>query len=66
MSLSIKVIKYLEDNSKDINEIRNGNVVLQNDGKSPPSGKVKIDNDYILSWSVTGVDEPTQSEIDAL
>tara|TARA_R100001510_G_scaffold47407_1_gene44717 strand:+ start:451 stop:651 length:201 start_codon:yes stop_codon:yes gene_type:complete len=66
MSLSLKVIQYLENNSKDINEIRNGNVILQNDGVAPPSGKVKVDNDYIKTWNVDGVNAPTQEQIDAL
>ena len=64
--LSAKVIQYLENNGKTESELDKGNVILQNDMKAPPTGKVKEGNDYIHTWNVDGVDAPTQSEIDAL
>ena len=64
-TLNQKIKLYLENNSKNYNyELEN--YVLQNDLKTPPTGKVKVDNDYIFSWNVDGLDAPTQSEIDAL
>ena len=40
--------------------------VLQNDLKTPPAEKVKLNNDYLVSWNVDGLEAPTQSDIDAL
>jgi|TARA_R100000152_G_C6768085_1_gene193455 hypothetical protein len=64
--LSAKVIKYLENNGKNESELDKFNVILQNDMKSPPEGKVKEGNDYIHTWNVDGVNAPTQEQIDAL
>ncbi len=63
--LIVKVKKYLENNGKTESELEN-NIILRNDLTTPPDGKVKVDNDYIDTWNVDGVDAPTQSEIDAL
>ena len=52
-TLFTKVKLYLEDNSKTENEIIDGNVILQNDGSG----------DFIKSWNVTGVYEPTNSQL---
>ena len=64
--LSAKVIKYLENNGKNESELDKFNVILQNDMKAPPEGKVKEGNDYIHTWNVDGVNAPTQEQIDAL
>ena len=64
--LSTKVIKYLENNGKTESELDTGNVILRNDSITPPDEKVKINNDYIFYWNVSGVNEPTQGEIDSL
>ena len=63
--LIVKVKQYLENNGKTESELEN-NIILRNDLKTPPDGKVKVDNDYIDTWNVDGVDAPTQSDIDAL
>jgi hypothetical protein len=63
--LIVKVKQYLENNGKTVSELEN-NIILRNDLTTPPDGKVKVDNDYIDTWNVDGVDAPTQSEIDAL
>jgi hypothetical protein len=54
-TLFTKVKLYLEDNSKTENEIIDGNVILQNDGSG----------DFIKLWNVTGVDEPTNSQLNS-
>ena len=51
-TLSTKVKKYLEANSKSVSEIEN-NILLQNDG----------DGDYIKSWNVSGLAEPTAEQL---
>ena len=65
MTLDAKIKLYLENNSKTYHNERH-NFLIQNDLTTPPEGKVKIDNDYLAEWNVDGLDEPTQSEIDAL
>ena len=54
-SLSTKVKLYCEANSKVANFGTGGNVALQDDsdGKGP----------YIKSWSVDGLDKPTDSQL---
>ena len=54
-SLSTKVKLYCEANSKVANFGTGGNVTLQDnsDGKGP----------YIASWSVDGLDKPTDSQL---
>ena len=54
-SLSTKVKLYCEANSKTADFGPNGNVSLQDDsdGKGP----------YIKSWSVSGLDKPTDSQL---
>ena len=64
-TLNKKIKLYLENNSKNYDDELE-NYVLQNDLKTPPAGKVKLNNDYLVSWNVDGLDAPTQSEIDAL
>ena len=64
-TLNKKIKLYLENNSKNYDDELE-NYVLQNDLKAPPTGKVKLNNDYLASWNVDGLDAPTQSEIDAL
>jgi hypothetical protein len=54
-SLSTKVKLYCEANSKVVNFGMGGNVALQNDS----DGK----GDYIASWSVDGLDKPTDSQL---
>ena len=54
-SLSTKVKLYCEANSKVANFGTGGNVALQNDS----DGK----GDYIASWSVDGLDKPTDSQL---
>ena len=54
-SLSTKVKLYCEANSKVANFGEGGNVTLQNDS----DGK----GDYIASWSVDGLDKPTDSQL---
>ena len=54
-SLSTKVKLYCEANSKVANFNTGGNVVLQNDS----DGK----GDYIASWSVDGLNKPTDSQL---
>jgi hypothetical protein len=44
----------------------NGSIVLRNDGKSPPDGKVKVGNDYIDSWNHPTLAQPTQQQLDAI
>ena len=53
--LKTKVVLYLEANSKTWNAEKE-NIVLQNDAS----------NDYIKVWSVNGLSEPTDSELNAL
>ena len=65
MTLDDKIKLYLENNSKNYHDERN-NFLIQNDFQTPPTGKVKINNDYLAEWNVDGLDAPTQSEIDAL
>ena len=48
-----KVVKYLEANSKTDSEFSSGNIKLQNDG----------DGDYIKTWSVDGLDKPTDEQL---
>ena len=54
MALSTKVKKYLEANGKSADELEN-NIVLQNDS----DGK----GDYIKSWNVSGLTEPTDEQL---
>ena len=54
-SLSTKVKLYCEANSKVANFGDGGNVTLQNDS----DGK----GDYIASWSVDGLDKPTDEQL---
>jgi hypothetical protein len=54
-SLSTKVKLYCEANSKVVDFGMGGNVALQNDS----DGK----GDYIASWSVDGLDKPTDSQL---
>ena len=54
-SLSTKVKLYCEANSKVVDFGVGGNVALQNDS----DGK----GDYIASWSVDGLDKPTDSQL---
>ena len=54
-TLFTKVKLYLEDNSKTENEIIDGNVILQNDGSG----------DFIKSWNVSGVNKPTDSQLNS-
>ncbi len=69
MTLSDK-IKTLYDTITDSNftadGVNNGNIVLRNDGVTPPNGKVKVGNDYIYSWNHPTLAEPTQAQIDAI
>ena len=65
MTLDSKIKLYLENNSKNYDDERH-NFFLQNDLQLPPTGKVKVDNDYLVSWNVDGLEAPTQSDIDAL
>ena len=65
MTLDDKIKLYLENNSKNYYDEIN-NFVLRNDLETPPTGKVKLNNDYLVSWNVDGLDAPTQSDIDAL
>ena len=51
-TLNIKVKKYIEANSKTWDSEKN-NIVLQNDGSG----------DYIKSWNVSGLSEPTAEQI---
>jgi|TARA_R100000455_G_C6254546_1_gene110628 hypothetical protein len=44
----------------------NGSIVLRNDSKAPPDGKVKVGNDYIDSWEHPTLAQPTQAQIDAI
>jgi len=53
-SLFTKVKLYLEDNSKTF-ESEINNIHLQNDG----------DGDYIHTWSVDGLDKPTDEQLDS-
>ena len=51
-TLATKVKLFLEANSKTW-EAEKTNIILQNDG----------DDDYIHTWSVDGLDKPTNSEL---
>ena len=51
-TLSTKVKLYLEANSKTW-DAEQDNIILQNDG----------DEDYIHTWSVDGLDKPTDSQL---
>ena len=53
-TLYTKVKLYLEANSKTWDAEQN-NIILQNDGSG----------DYIASWSVDGLDEPTDSQLNS-
>ena len=53
--LSVKVRTYLEANSKTWNDERD-NILIQNDG----------DGAYIKTWNVSGLAEPTESQLNAL
>ena len=64
-TLNQKIKLYLKNNSKNYDDELE-NYVLQNDLKTPPIGKIKINDDYLESWNVDGLNAPTQSEIDAL
>ena len=55
-SLSTKVKLYLEANSKSW-EAEKNNIMLQNDS----DGK----GDYIATWSVDGLDKPTDTQLDS-
>ena len=52
MSLYWKVNAYLEANGKTKDEFK-GNIALQNDG----------DGDYIHTWSVEGLAQPTEEQL---
>ena len=54
-NLYYKVKLYLEANSKTESEF-DSNIILQNDGSG----------DYIKTWSVSGVTNPTDSQLNAL
>ena len=54
-NLYYKVKLYLEANSKTESEF-NSNIILQNDGS----------DDYIKTWNVSGVDKPSDSQLNAL
>ncbi len=54
-SLSTKVRLYCEANNKVADFSPNGNIALQNDS----DGK----GDYIASWSVDGLDKPTDTQL---
>ena len=41
-------------------------VILQDDGKAPPSNKVSEGNTYIAYWNHPTLSEPTQAQIDAV
>ena len=41
-------------------------IVLQNDGVTPPNGKVKVGNDYIHTWNHPTLAQPTQAQLDAI
>jgi len=51
-TISTKIKLYLEDNSKSWEDEKN-NIHLQNDG----------DGDYIHTWSVDGLDKPTDEQL---
>jgi hypothetical protein len=55
--LSTKIILYCEANSKTANFGPNGNIFLEDnsDGKGP----------YIKIWSISGLDKPTDSQLDS-
>ena len=55
-SLYTKVRKYLEDNSKTF-ETEQSNILLQNDNDG--------NGDYIKSWNVSGLTEPTAEQLAA-
>tara|TARA_R100000005_G_C4977653_1_gene188478 strand:- start:862 stop:1077 length:216 start_codon:yes stop_codon:yes gene_type:complete len=46
--------------------LNNGSILLRNDGKAPPDGKVKVGNDYIDSWNHPTLAQPTQAQLDAI
>jgi len=52
-NLSTKIKLYCEANSKTVDFDKGGNVLLQDDGSGP----------YIKTWSVSGLDKPTDSQI---
>ena len=52
-----KSFKYLESKGKDKTEFKN-NIILQNDGDDR--------GDYINTWNVSGVDKPTDEQLNAL
>ena len=54
-NLKTKVKKYLEANSKTWEAERN-NIVLQNDSDG--------NGDYIHTWNVSGLDEPTAEQLE--
>ena len=54
-NLQTKVTLYLEANSKTW-EAEKNNIILQNDGEG----------DYINTWNVSGVDKPTDDQLNAL
>ena len=54
--LVTKVKLYLKDNSKTEQELLNDNVVLQNNK----------DGDYIRDWKVSGLEKPTNEQLNAL
>ena len=52
-NLSTKIKLYCEANSKTVDFDKGGNVLLQDDGSGP----------YIKTWSISGLDKPTDSQI---
>jgi len=52
-----KTLKYLESKGKDKTEFKN-NIILQNDGDDR--------GNYINTWNVSGVDKPTDDQLNAL
>jgi hypothetical protein len=54
--LHTKIKSYLEENSKTEEELLNDNIILQNDGSG----------DYIHTWNVSGLAQPTDEQLNAL
>ena len=53
-SLKTKIKLYLEENNKNINEFNN--IIIQNESDG--------NGDYIHTWSVDGLNKPTDSDLD--
>jgi len=56
-NLNNKIRIYLEENSKTKDELLN-NIILQNDSDG--------NGDYIASWNVSGLAQPTDEQLNAL